>query len=107
MTMASAERIREIIDFATTDAYSDDEVMTGWGVAFDDAASLPFQATALGRPVTVLEFEADSRHGIRCEIQGEGIGRRWVGVDTLDEESLPEGVREAMEAFEAWSDGDY
>jgi hypothetical protein len=55
----------------------------------------------------VLEFEADSRHGIRCEIQGEGIGRRWVGVDTLDVASLPEGVREVMEAFEAWSDGVY
>jgi hypothetical protein len=101
--MASPERIREIIEFVTTDAYSDDEVMAGWGVALEDAAALPFQATALGRPVTVLEFESDPRHGIRCEIQGEGIGRRWVGVDTLDVASLPEGIQEVMEAFEAWS----
>jgi hypothetical protein len=105
--MASPERIREIIDFATTDAYTDDEVMTGWGVAFEDAAALPFQATALGKLVTVLEFESDPRHGIRCAIQGEGIGRRWVGMDTLDVESLPEGLREALEAFDAWSAGDY
>jgi len=105
--MASPERIREIIDFASTDAYTDDEVMAGWGVALEDAATLPFHAKALGKPVTVLAFDSDTRHGIRCEIQGEGIGRRWVGVDTLDVESLPEGVREAMEAFEAWSEGDY
>ena len=105
--MASPERIREIIDFISTDAYTDDEVMAGWGVVLGDAAALPLHATALGKPVTVLAFDSDTRHGVRCEIQGEGIGRRWVGVDTLDEESLPEGVREAMEAFEAWSEGDY
>ena len=105
--MASPERIREIIEFATTDAYGDDEVMAGWGVAFDDAVTLPLQARALGKPVTVLAFDSDARHGIRCEIQGEGIGKRWVGVDTLDVESLPEGAREVVEAFEAWSEGDY
>ena len=42
--MATAERIREIIDFATTDAYGDDEVMAGWGVAFEDAATAPLHA---------------------------------------------------------------
>jgi hypothetical protein len=105
--MTSPERIREIIEFVSMDAYTDDEVMAGWGVALDDAATLPIQATALGKPVTVLRFEADSRHGIRCEIQGEGIGRRWVGVDTLDLESLPQEIREALEAFDAWSEGNY
>jgi hypothetical protein len=105
--MANSERIREIIEFVSVDAYSDDEVMTGWGVALADAAALPFQARALGKPVTVLEFDCDARHGIRCEIQGEGIGRRWIGVDTLDLESLPGEVREVLEAFEAWSEGDY
>jgi hypothetical protein len=105
--MASSERIREIIEFATTDAYTDDEVMAGWGVVLEDAAQLPLQATALGKPVTVLAFDSDARHGIRCEIQGEGIGRRWVGVDTLDVESLSGEVREAMEAYEAWAEGDY
>jgi hypothetical protein len=105
--MASPERIREIIDFVSTDAYTDDEVMAGWGVALDGAVTLPLHATALGKPVTVLAFDSDTRHGIRCEIQGEGVGRRWVGADTLDEVSLPEGVREVVEAFDAWSEGDY
>jgi hypothetical protein len=100
--MASPERIREIIEFVTVDAYSDDEVMAGWGVALEDAADLPFEATALGKPVTVLAFESDDHHGIRCEIQGEGIKKRWVGVDSLDVGSLPEAVREVLEAFEAW-----
>ena len=81
--------------------------MAGWGVALDEASPRPFQAMALGKPVTVRAFDADTHHGIRCEIQGEGIGRRWIGVDTLDVESLPEGVQEAMEAFEVWSEGDY
>ena len=105
--MATAERISEIIEFVSTDAYTDDEVMTGWGVALDDAVSLPIQASALGKPVTVLGFDADPNRGIRCEIQGEGLGRRWVGVDALDPESLPEGVRDVLEAFEAWSEGSY
>lgn len=99
--MATPERIQEIIAFVHMDAYTDDEVMAGWGVALEDAAALPFQATALGKPVTVMAFEAGTHHGIRCEIQGQGIGRRWVGVDALDLESLPEGVRDVLEAFEA------
>jgi hypothetical protein len=98
--MASPERIREIIEFVNMDAYSEDEVMAGWGVALEDAASLPFQAKALGKAVTVLGFESDAHHGIRCEIQGEDIKRRWIGVDSLDEESLPEEVRDVLEAFE-------
>jgi hypothetical protein len=98
--MASPERIREIIEFVNMDAYTEDEVMAGWGVALEDAARLPLQATALGKPVTVLAFDSDAHHGIRCEIQGEGIGKRWVGVDVLDLESLPEAVRDVLEAFE-------
>ena len=98
--MASPERIREIIEFVTTDAYTDEEVMSGWEVALTDAARLPFQATALGRPVSVLGFESDSRHGIRCTIEGEDQKTRTVGVDALDEESLPEGIRDVLEAFE-------
>jgi hypothetical protein len=105
--MANPERIREIVEFVSVDAYTEDEVMAGWSVALADAAALPFQATALGTSVTVVEFDSDARHGIRCEIQGEGIARRWVGIDTLDVESLPEAVREVLEAFEAWSGGDY
>jgi hypothetical protein len=105
--MATPERIREIIEFVSVDAYSDDEVMAGWGVALADAVELPFQSTALGRPVTVLEFDADSRHGLRCAIQGEGLARRWVGVDALDEATLPEEVREVFAAFEAWGGGGF
>src|SRR5947209_2151099 len=105
--MASPERIREIIEFATTDAYTDDEVAAGWGVAFGDAASLPFPATALRKPVTVLEFDSDPGRGVRCEIEGEGTRRRWIGVEALDVESLPEGVRDVLEAYDAWSGGGY
>jgi hypothetical protein len=105
--MASPERIREIIEFVSTDAYTDDEVMEGWGVALDDAATLPFQGTALGKPVTLLAFDSDGQHGIRCQIQAKGIGKRWVGVGTLDLASLPEEVREVLEAFEAWAGGHY
>jgi hypothetical protein len=105
--MASPERIHEIIDFVTTDAYNDDEVMSGWDVALSDAAALPFPARALGKPVSVLSFDADPRHGLRCEVQGEGVGRRLIGVDALDFEALPEAVREVLEAYEAWSEGDY
>jgi hypothetical protein len=90
--MANPERIREIIEFVSVDAYTEDEVMAGWSVALADAAALPFQATALGTPVTVVEFDSDARHGIRCEIQGEGIGRRCVGIDTLTGSSLCDGV---------------
>ena len=105
--MATPARIREIIEFVSVDAYSDDEVMAGWGVVLEDAAPLPMNATALGKPVTVLAFDADSHRGIRCDIQAEGGARRWIGADALDLESLPEGVREALEAFDAWSEGGY
>lgn len=100
--MASPERIREIIDFVTTDAYTDDEVMSGWGIALEDAVTPPIQAMALGQPVTVLAFDSDTHHGLRCEIQGEGVRRRWVGVDALDVESLPQEVRDVLEAYEEW-----
>ena len=105
--MASPERIREIIEFVSVDAYTDDEVAMGWSVALDDAATLPFQATALGKPVTVLEFDSDARRGVPCEIQGQGGAKRWIGTDALDEESLPEGVREVLDAYDAWCQGGY
>lgn len=105
--MANPRRIREIIDFVSADTCSEDEVMSGWGVAFDDAGTHPFQATALGKPVTVLAFDADKSHGVRCQVQGEGIAERWVGVDALDGESLPQELRDVVEAFESWSEGDY
>lgn len=34
--MASPQRIREIIEFVTTDADTEVEVMAGWGVALED-----------------------------------------------------------------------
>lgn len=101
--MATPERIREIIEFATTDAYDEYEQMAGWGVALDDAVARPFQATALDQKVIVLAFDADPQHGLRCEIQREGKGKRWVGVEALDLESLPEAVRDVLEAFDEWS----
>src|SRR5207248_2753311 len=105
--MASPERIREIIEFVSVDAYTDDEVMAGWGVALDDTGAVPFQATALGKPVTVLAFDSDSGSGLRCQIQGEGTARRWVGIDALDPDSLPEEVNEVLAAYDAWAAGTY
>jgi hypothetical protein len=105
--MATPERIHEIIEFATTDAYNEDEQMGGWGVALDEVARFPFAAAALGKSVRVLAFDAVAGKGIRCEIEGAGIGRRWVGIDTLDAASLPEPVREVLDAYDAWSAGDY
>jgi hypothetical protein len=105
--MATSERIQDIIDFVSTDAYDEEEVMAGWGVALDSAATRPFPATALGQEVTVLAFESDTRHGLRCEVERETGSPKWIGVDVLDFDSLPEAVQEVLEAFEAWTEGDY
>jgi hypothetical protein len=105
--MANPERLREIIESAIVDAYDEYEQMGGWQVIFDEAVRLPIQATALGKAVQVLQFDADEDRGIRSLIDGSGIKQRWVGIDTLDAESLPEPLQEVLAAYQAWREGDY
>lgn len=102
--MATPERIREIVEQVHMDAYGEDEVMAGWEVAFQDAAETPFNATALGRPVQVLSFSGEPSRGVRALIRGEGMPQRWVGMDALDPETLPQPVRDVFEAYEEAGD---
>jgi hypothetical protein len=84
------QRLQEIIEFATTDAYTPYEQMGGWAIALNEARRPPFPAEALGIPVTVLEMEADEDRGLKCLIRGDRFGERWVDIHTLDFASLPE-----------------
>jgi hypothetical protein len=105
--MATPERIREIVESATVDAYGEDEQAMGWEVTFQDAVRFPFKANALGKPVQVVGLEVDPHRGVRCEIEGSGIARRQVSLDTLDKGTLPETLQEVWEAWEAWQGGGY
>ena len=105
--MSCSERHQEIIEFATTDAYTPYEQMGGWAVALNDALHPPFPAKALGSSVTVLEMEANEDRGLRCLIRGKRAGERWVDINTLDTDSLPVDIREVLDAYDAWCSGNY
>lgn len=98
--------IREEIEELTVDCYTEDEQMAAWGVAFEDGVKVPFKASLLGIPVEVQEFSLSDADTPQCLVLREDK-ERWIGVEDLDEEGLPEDFQHVMMLYQAWLSGDY
>jgi hypothetical protein len=103
MAMAS---VREEIEEILVDAYGEDEQMTAWEVAFTDGVEVPFGASLLGVPVQVQGFRVNNANALQCLVVREQR-QRWVGIEDLDEEGLPQDFRHVMRLYRAWLKGDY
>jgi len=104
--------IREEIEELMVDCYSEDEEMSAWDVAFTDGVEVPFRASLLGIPVQVQGFRVNDANAVQCQVvresqEGKGTKPRWIGVEDLDEEGLPDDFRHVMTLFRAWVEGDY
>ena len=98
--------MRDEIDELLVDCYGEDEQMAGWEVAFTDGVAVPFGATLLGMAVEVQGFRLNSANTLQCQVLREKQ-QRWVGIEDLDEEGLPEDYRHLLKLYDAWNTGDY
>jgi c-di-GMP-related signal transduction protein len=53
----SKARLKEMIEQATVDAYSESEQITGWFTMIDENLAMPFETMVLGLPVTVERLD--------------------------------------------------
>lgn len=98
--------LREAIEEILVDSYGEDEQWSAWEVAFTDEVTAPFAATLLGMPVEVQGFRLNKVNVLQCRVVREGR-QRWVGIEDLDEESLPEDFRHLLTLYRAWVEGSY
>jgi len=95
----------EEIDALLVDCYDEDEVTAAWEVAFEDGVQVPFAATLLGAPVTVLGFRAAASNAIQCQVQRDKT-KRWIGVEDLDKEVLPADMLHYLGLYQFYNDED-
>jgi len=82
--------------------------MSGWECAFTDGVEVPFQASLLGVPVEVREFQISDSNVLQCLVIREKESRqRWIAVEELDEENLPEDCGHLLALYRAWLEGNY
>lgn len=93
------------IEEILVDTYSEDEAMASWEVAFQDGIATPFEASLMGDPVTVTDFRLSRTNAIQCHIRRQEK-ERWIGVEDLDEESLPEDMEHVLDLYRYWRGGD-
>ena len=98
--------MREQIDEILVDCHDEEEQMMAWEVAFTDDVAVPFKAALLDMPVEVLGFRVNNANAVQCQVLRDQK-QRWVSVEDLDEESLPEDCRRVLKLYCAWVDGDY
>jgi hypothetical protein len=89
------------IEEILVDTYSEEEAMASWEVAFQDDIATPFEAGLLGDPVTVMGFRLSRTNAMQCHIRRQER-ERWIGVEDLDEESLPEDIFHVLGLYRHW-----
>jgi hypothetical protein len=97
---------REQIEDILVDCSDKYERMSAWEYEFNDNVTVPFQATLLDIPVEVQGFRANDADSIQCQVSREKK-QRWVGVEGLDEESLPEDCLRVFKLYSAWIERNY
>jgi hypothetical protein len=104
--MMADKTMREEIADILVDCYSDEEEEAAWEVAFQDSVVTPFDAALLCIPVRVTGFRAGTRNCMQCQIVRDRK-KRWMGVEDLDEEALPDDFRHVLDLYRAWGSGKY
>jgi predicted nuclease of restriction endonuclease-like (RecB) superfamily len=97
----SKERLAEMIEQATVDAYGESEQTTAWFTMIDDNLAVPFETTVLGVPVKV-ERVVLSESEVIVAICERGRDRQVVSILDLPLPTpQPEGA-EWIEAYRRW-----
>jgi hypothetical protein len=99
---SKSERIEEIL----VDTYDEYEQVSAWEVAFQDEVQTPFPATLFGAPVKVQGFQVGDNEALQCQVVGKGR-TRWIGIEDLGPEGLPDDFADILGLYQAWRSGDY
>jgi hypothetical protein len=99
-----AERLAEMIEEATVDAYGESEQATGWFTMFEDYVELPFETEVLGVSVTVesIALRDDDRIVALCK---RGKERQAIDIKELPLPKKRPAGAEWIEAYREWSSG--
>lgn len=100
-TRLSKERLAEMIEEATVDAYGEEEQATGWFTMFEEHVELPFETNVLGIPVTVASI--DLRDGGQVvAICTRGRDRQAISLVDLPLPSPKPSGADWIEAYRHW-----
>ena len=97
-----SNEIEEIL----VDCYDEQEQMAAWGVTFEDGITVPFSATLLGTPVEVIGFRTSDNDVLQAKVVRDRR-ERWIAVEDLDDEGLPDDMSHMLRLYRAWLEGDY
>jgi hypothetical protein len=97
----SKARLKEMIEQATVDAYSESEQITGWFTMIDENLAVPFETTLLGVPVTVERFDLNQSEQI-VAVCRRGPSRQSLPILDLPLPTPPPDGAEWIEAYRRW-----
>ena len=98
--------LQEEIEAILVDCYGEEEERGAWEVAFTGGVAVRFHASLLGMPVEVQGFRINDAGVLQCLVIREKR-QRWVGIEDLDEEGLPEDFQHVLKLYRAWAGGEY
>lgn len=85
MSKTCLDELDELIAELTTDAYGDDEQLTGFLTVAEDALQAPEPASIVGVPITVVNIDAgpDVRRGLTAVCERDGARYEVSLVDLV------------------------
>lgn len=102
---ATSRRLRELIEEAIVDCYTEDEQHGGFLVMFQDHVACPFRALVVGEEVEVRGFDWDGTpQGIVAICRRKGQLYR-VNATALEWAAGPPVGAEWFDAYRAWLKG--
>ena len=104
-TVTDPERLQELIEEATVDAYGEDEQHMGFLTMIEDNVACPFKAKIIGEEVEATAVESpESGYGLKviCRYKGKLYPIDITSLEWID--PLPEGF-EWIEAYFEWLKG--
>lgn len=100
----SKDRLKELVEEATVDAYGDEEQASGLFTMLEDNLRLPFTTRVLGADVTVeaIDLTGDNQIMAVCR---KGSSRQRIPLNELPLPSPPPEGTEWIEAYRYWRSG--
>lgn len=106
MGSVSRNRLSELIEQATVDAYDESEQITGFFTMIEDNLVVPFTTQVLGVPVTVEQVDLTDDERIVAVCSRGQHRQRLAILDLPLPDPAPEGG-EWIEAYRTWSVGSW
>lgn len=104
-SQATRRRLRELIEDATVDCYTDDEKHGAFLAVFQDRVACPFRALVVGEEVEVRGFDWDGTpQGIVAICRRKGRTYR-VNATALEWAGRPPAGAEWFDAYRSWFGG--